>query len=117
MVPDGDSKAPPPSDDRRLAPRYPAQFAVEAVFGFGAPTALQATSVSQSGIFLIGDQVPSLGDRVTIRIDLPYASVKLIATVKRIAEFQGFAVQIDRFDEGEEAWTGLVRTARMRAPG
>src|SRR4051812_422542 len=106
--------------ERRAAPRYPAHFNVDAVFGFGAPVQLLATSVSQGGIFFEKEDPPAIGDRITVRIALPYATVRLAATVKRVVAAAGtqpgFAVQIDRFDEGEEAFTSLVRTARMRAP-
>ena len=111
-------------DDRRGAPRYPAQFNAEATIGFGNKQVLQASSVSQTGIFLRSDDPPDLGDRVGVFIDLPYATVRLTATVRRVVrtpggpvgDVRGFAVQIDRIDEGEQAWAGLVRTARMRAP-
>src|SRR5207237_5422947 len=119
MVPPRKDEA-PSEHDRRSAPRYPAHFNLEAVFGFGAPTPMLATSVSQGGIFLRSDDLPKLGDKVSIRIDLPYATVKLAGTVRRLVPAPGaeagFAVQIDRFDEGEEAWSSLVRTARMRTP-
>jgi hypothetical protein len=120
MATENDNGAALSEHDRRSAPRYPAHFNVEAVFGFGAPVQLLATSVSQTGIFLKIDQPPEVGDRVTVRIDLPYATVRLAATVRRVVSSPGsepgFAVQVDRFDEGEEAWASLVRTARMRAP-
>src|SRR4051812_36548015 len=109
MATENDNAAAMTDQDRRSAPRYPAHFNAEAVFGFGAPVQLLATSVSQTGVFLRAEKPPAVGDRVTLRIDLPYATVRLAATVKRVVSSPGnepgFAVQVDRFDEGEEAWT------------
>lgn len=108
--------------DRRGAPRYPAHFNVEATIGFAAPMKLLVVSVSQTGIFFKTDAPPAIGDRIAVFVNLPYATVRLTSTVKRVVdapapgEERGFAVQIDRIDEGEQAWSGLVRTARMRAP-
>ena len=124
MKPENEPPTSSAADDRRGAPRYPAQFNAETTIGFAAPAMLQATSVSQTGLFLRSDNSPDLGDRVGVFIDLPYATVRLTATVRRVVstpggpvgDVKGFAVQIDRIDEGEQAWTGLVRTARMRAP-
>ena len=124
MDPDDEQPKAQTEAERRAAPRYPAQFNVEVTIGFGAKAMLQATSVSQSGLFLKSDAPPDIGDRVGLFIDLPYATVRLVSTVRRVVstpggtlgDVRGFAVQIDRIDEGEEAWTGLVRTARMRAP-
>ena len=124
MDPENEQPKPQSESDRRAAPRYPAQFNVEVTIGFGAKVMLQATSVSQSGVFLRSDAPPDIGDRVGLFIDLPYATVRLVATVRRVVsspggilgDVRGFAVQIDRIDEGEQAWTGLVRTAKLRAP-
>jgi hypothetical protein len=110
--------------DRRLAPRYPAHLMVSVTVEGGPAQQLLCTSISQTGMFIQIAAPPGKGAAIGVHLVLPYGAVTLRGVVRRSvmqqgqgeAEAPGFGIEIAEVTEGAEAWAGLVRTARMRAP-
>jgi hypothetical protein len=94
---------------------------VSATVGTNPAAQLLCTSISQSGMFMQTPAPPAKDTMVGVRVELPYGTVVLRGVVRRVItdgvpDRRGFAIEIADIAEGAEAWSGLVRSARVRAP-
>ena len=105
-----------PSSSKRVFPRVEQQLAVRFELQ-GVPRQGQTHTLSQTGLMVLSETLPEVGEALTVMLRLP--STKEVSLQGRVASLRsepslGFGFEFSALNETYSAFLRLLHSARMR---